>query len=411
MQQASLPILKDLVLIGGGHSHAIALNLFGRNPLPGVRLTLITESSDTPYSGMLPGHIAGFYSHAECHINLQRLAEFAQADLVTDRAIALDLQNNKVICANHPPISFDLLSINIGSTPAILSVPGASEYVTPVKPVRKFLADWEQLVAAVTRNPQQPISLGIVGGGAGGVEVAMAMRSHLHQILKNAQMPVGVTACDKSLARQNESSVQIHLFHRDTEIMPHYNRWVQRHIKKILTKQGINLHLEETVCEVYPHMVKCESGLNVECNPIFWVTQASAPSWLQDAGLATDSKGFVLVRETLQSVSHPQVFAAGDIATIVNHPRPKAGVFAVRQGKPLKRNLQQALLEKPLKSYSPQKTYLSLIGTGDGSAIASWGVFGCQSPLLWRWKDRIDRQFMNQFSDLPVKSEYYQPCK
>ncbi|MCA1995037.1 MAG: selenide, water dikinase SelD, partial [Coleofasciculus sp. S288] len=137
------------------------------------------------------------------------------------------------------------------------------------------------------------------------------------------------------------------------------------------------------------------------CDYTFWVTQASAPSWLHDAGLKTDSKGFVLVNDTLQSLSHPYLFAAGDIATMVNHPRPKAGVFAVRQGKPLFENLRRILLSEPLKPYKPQKVYLSLIGTGDGEAIASWGLFGWQSPLLWRWKDYIDRKFMKRFNDLP----------
>lgn len=393
MQQASQPIVKDLVLIGGGHSHAIALKMFGMNPLPGVRITVITETSDTPYSGMLPGYIAGFYSYDECHINLQGITEFAQAQLLIDRVINLDLENNKVICANHPDVKFDILSINIGSTPATLSVPGASQYAIPVKPVQKFLVHWEQLIERVAQSPQELICLNIVGGGAGGVELAMSMRMRLHQMLKNAQMPV--------------ENLQIHLFHRGAFLMPQYNRWVRRRVQKILTQQGIKLHLGETVCEVQRYKVKCESGLTVECDRAtasqefhtFWVTEASAPTWLKTAGLATDSKGFIQVGDTLQSVSHPDVFAAGDIATMVNYPRPKAGVFAVRQGKPLFKNLRRALLEKPLKPYRPQKQYLSLIGTGDESAIASWGGFGCQSPLLWRWKDRIDRQFMAQFNE------------
>lgn len=95
MQQASAPIVKDLVLVGGGHSHAIALRMFGMQPLSGVRITLITEASDTPYSGMLPGHIAGFYSRDESHIDLRPLAQFAQAQLYIDQVIGLDLTNKK----------------------------------------------------------------------------------------------------------------------------------------------------------------------------------------------------------------------------------------------------------------------------------------------------------------------------
>ncbi len=387
MQQATHPIVKDLVLVGGGHTHAIALRMFGMKPLPGVRLTLITDTSHTPYSGMLPGHVAGFYDFDDCHIDLRRLAQFAQAQLYLDRAVGLDLENKKVICANHPPVAYDVLSIDIGSTPAAVDVPGAAEFAIPAKPVPQFLSKWNQLVEEFAKNPQKPICLGIVGGGAGGVELALTMQRRLLQILKQAQLP--------------QEMLKIHVFHRGAELMSGHNRWVRRHLHSLLINRGIQVHLEETVCEVLPDKIRCESGLTVECDYTFWVTQASAPRWIEESGLKTDLEGFVLVKETLQSLYHPDVFAAGDIATMIDHPRPKAGVFAVRQGKPLFENLRRTLLEKPLQAYKPQKLYLGLIGTGDGKAIASWGLFGWQSSLLWRGKDHIDRKFMTQFSDLP----------
>ncbi|MDB9335592.1 FAD-dependent oxidoreductase, partial [Nodularia spumigena] len=363
------PIIKDLVLIGGGHSHAIVLKMFGMNPLPGIRLTLITPASDTPYSGMLPGHIAGFYNHEECHIDLRKLANFAQAQLYIDSAIGLDLKNHKVICANRPAVNFDVLSIDIGSTPATISVSGATEYAIAAKPVPKLLQHWYQLLESVAKNPQEPISIAIVGGGAGGVELALSMQTHLHGILPQNQQPI--------------QNLQIHLFQRQEKLLPNYHNSVQHQFQKILIKRGINLHLGETVCQIAPlhstlanretkemFEIKCESGLLVECDKIFWVTQASAPQWLKTTGLGTDEQGFILVEDTLQSQTHPEVFAAGDIATMVNHPRPKAGVFAVRQGKPLFENLRRALLGQPLKPYKPQEQYLSLIGTGDKRAIA-----------------------------------------
>ncbi|MES1022881.1 selenide, water dikinase SelD [Gloeocapsa sp. BRSZ] len=383
--QASHPIVKDLVLIGGGHSHAIALRMFGMNPLPGVRITVITEASDTPYSGMLPGHVAGFYSREECHVDLRRLAQFAQAQLYIDQAIGLDLDNKQVICAHRPPVAFDIVSLDIGSTPATISVPGATEYAIAAKPISQLLAQWDQFVENVKQNPQQPIRIGVVGGGAGGVELTLSLQSHLQRILA-----------------QHSSNLEIHLFHRDTELMPSYNKWVRRCLQYILQQRKVQLHLQETVSEVQLHKVICESALKVECDRIFWVTQASAPKWLRESGLATDAAGFVQVNDNLQSISHPDVFAAGDVATMIHHPRPKAGVFAVRQGKPLFENLQRRLLEKPLKPYKPQKQYLSLIGTGNGKAIAARGSFGFgPSQLLWRWKDWIDRRFMERFSNLP----------
>ena len=363
--------MKELVLIGGGHSHAIALKHFAQNPLSEVRITLISDVEQTPYSGMLPGYVAGFYSYEECHIDLIALTQYAKAEMICDRAIGLDLNNHLVLCENQPPVRFDLLSIDIGSTPAALSVPGATEYAIPVKPVPYFLQRWHQIIEQVKNKPNSLIRLGIVGGGAGGVELALNVHSRLKQ-----------------------SNLEIHLFHRDAELMTNHNPWVRQHMQQLLTRRGIFVHLQENVCKVKPQLVCCESGLNVEFDYLFWVTQASAPNWPQIAGLAADSKGFILVSDTLQSISHPQVFAAGDIATIVNHPCPKAGVFAVRQGKPLFNNLWRSLQRQPLKPYKPQKRYLSLIGTGNGSAVASWGSFGWESPLLWYWKDWIDRQFM-----------------
>ncbi|PSM51156.1 selenide, water dikinase SelD [Chroococcidiopsis sp. CCALA 051] len=436
MQRSQL-VTKDLVLIGGGHSHAIVLRMLGMKPIPGIRVTLITEASDTPYSGMLPGHVAGFYTHEECHIDLRRLAQFARVQFYRDRVVGLDLVNKQVICANRPPVAYDLLSVDIGSTPAQISVPGAAEYAIPAKPVAQFLQHWYDLCRDVTtcRDVTCNVStlrLGIVGGGAGGVELAMAMQGHL-QSIRSPQPPLKRGAKSSRLFREEreDRDLEIHLFQRGAELMPNYNSWIRHRCQEILIHKGIQLHLQETVCEIQsyptpytctggfgnpplptPYTIKCESGLQVECDRIFWVTQASAPDWLQAAGIATDERGFILVNDALQSVSHPDVFAAGDIASMVNYPRPKAGVFAVRQGKPLFKNLRRALLGRSLQPYKPQKQYLSLIGTGDGKAIAAWGKLGFGATgWLWRWKDAIDRKFMQRFSDLPQMDEKSQNSK
>ena len=363
--------MKNLVLIGGGHSHAIALRSFASNPLPNIRLILISLSIDTPYSGMLPGHIAGFYTHQQCHINLQRLANLAQAEFYIDEVINLDLQNNQVICANHLAIDFDILSIDIGSTPEI-NVPGAFRYAVPAKPWSKLLTHWNKFCN--DQHHDQPIRIAVVGGGAGGVEMILAMQARL------------------------KYKLEMHLFHRDMELMPSYHDSVRKLMKRILLQRGIQLHLGETVSKVDASEIVCESGLIVECARVFWVTQASAPQWLKTTGLATDEKGFILVDDRLQSISHSHIFATGDIATMVNHPRPKAGVFAVRQGKPLFNNLRRFVFGEPLQNYTPQSQYLSLIGIGNGSAIANRGALTLPpSRLLWFWKDWIDRQFMKQF--------------
>lgn len=247
MQSNHFPITTDLVLIGGGHSHAIALKLFGMKPIAGVRLTLISDTSHTPYSGMLPGHVAGFYSFDESHIDLRRLAKFAGAQFYLDKAISLDLANNRVICENHPNVAFDYLSIDIGSTPAKNAISGASKYAIAAKPVPQFLAAWNQILETVKSHPEQPISIGIVGGGAGGVELALNMQSHLRDI----------------------ENLTIHLFHRSTKLLPNHNRQVSQHLEKILLNRGIKLHLQETVREILPNKIICYSGLIVECDYSF----------------------------------------------------------------------------------------------------------------------------------------------
>lgn len=384
------PIKKELVLIGGGHSHAIALRNFAMNPLPGVRITLISEQSNTPYSGMLPGHVAGHYTYEECHIDLRLVTQAAQAQLYVDQAIALKLDRNQVICADHPPVRFDALSIDIGSTPELPEVPGILNYSVPVKPWRYFLQQWQQVIDRVTQYPDQPISVGIVGGGAGGVELVLTIQHQLQRILQIAHQPL--------------SNLTMHLFHRGARVMTGHNGRIRDRFHHILLDRGINLHLKEAVSQVHEGKILCKSGLQVNCDTIFWVTRASAPNWPRQSGLSTDDQGFIQVRPTLQSISHPHIFAAGDIAAMVMSPRPKAGVFAVRQGKPLAENLRRFLRGESSRTYKPQSRFLSLISTGDRKAIMSWGSLplGNESAWLWRWKDIIDRKFMDQFREFPA---------
>ncbi|MEG4148646.1 FAD-dependent oxidoreductase [Microcoleus sp. Pol12B5] len=397
--------------------------MFGIKPLPGVRLTLISDVLHAPYSGMLPGHVAGFYDYDECHIDLRSLAEFAGCQILIDRAIAIDLNKNLVICQTHPPVNFDVLSVDIGSTPATLSVPGAAKYAIAAKPVPEFLASWNQLISERQNSLQKPLRIAIVGGGAGGVELALNMQSRLGKE-GNPPLPPKGEKREKNEQKSEKLSSEIHLFHSGAELMPGHNKRVRRRLKEILISRRIKLHLMEKVsaiekpemidiednqecpmpnaqCPMPNAKISCKSGLKLECEIIFWVTQASAANWIRESGLAADSNGFMQVNDCLQSVSHSNVFAAGDIAAMVNYPRPKAGVFAVRQGKPLFENLQQFLLEKPLKPFAPQEQYLGLIGTGNKRAIASRGNFMWESWVLWYWKDWIDRQFMQQFSNLP----------
>jgi selenide, water dikinase len=373
--------LKNLVFIGGGHSHAIALHLLAAHPLPNVCLTLISDVIDAPYSGMLPGHVGGLYVFEAAHINLKTLAERAKAHLIVDRVVGLDLERKIVYCDRSSAIPFDWLSIDIGSTPSKQEIPGVTEYTIPAKPVPQFLAGWNQFLQNIDSYESSAIaatSLGIVGGGAGGVELAFAMQNRLRAY-----------------------PIKVHLFHRGEHLCN--SAAVGRRFEKLLSARGICLHLGEEVSAIEPYdniqnVVICKTGLRVECDRIFWLTHAAAPPWPQSSGLVTDDRGFILVNDTLQSVSHPHVFATGDIASMVRHPRPKAGVFAVRQGKPLVKNLRRVIAGRPLESYYPPPRYLSLVWTGDGKAVGIWGRFWIgPSRGLWIAKDWVDRRFVGQF--------------
>lgn len=391
--QVAQPIVKDLVLLGGGHTHALVLRKFGMQPLPGVRLTLITNLVDTPYSGMLPCHISGVYSFDESHIDLRPLSHFAGCHLLMDQAIAIDVQNQQVICAHHPPVAFDVLSIDTGSTPATLDVPGAREYAIPAKPVPELLEAWWSFLDEVRESPPRPVSLAVVGGGVGGVELMLNMQTRCWQLLE-AQ-------------GRSRQALTIHMFHRGDEIAKGRNRSTRKLLHRRAEERGIQLHLRESVCAIETtesgqYLVRCESGLTETCDRVFWVTNASSPGWIQGSGLSTDQDGFVLVEDTLQTCSHPHIFAAGDVATMKHHPRPKAGVFAVRQAAPLFQNLQAYLKGEPLTTFKPQKQYLNIIDEGDGRSIASRGPFTFESKLMRAWKDRIDRKFMATFTDFPA---------
>ncbi len=390
--QVAQPVVKDLVFVGGGHTHAIALRKFGMKPLPGVRLTLITNLVDTPYSGMLPCHISGLYDFDASHIDLRPLSRFAQCQLLMDTAVGIDVDNQQVMCAHHPPVAYDVLSVDVGSTPATVSVPGAAELAIPAKPVPHLLRAWHQFLEQLRESSPEPIAIAVVGGGVGGVELTLNMQVRLWRLLDE-------------LGRSRQD-LSIHLFHRGDEIANGRNRSTRKRLHRRFIERGVQLHLGESVCAVEAtaadqRIVRCESGLTATCDRVFWVTNASAPPWIRDTGLATDEAGFILVEDTLQSTSHPNIFAVGDVATMKHHKRPKAGVFAVRQGPPLFHNLQAYLQNQSLNPFHPQKQYLNIIDTGNGSAIASRGPFTFESKLMRAWKDRIDRKFMGLFSDFP----------
>ena len=285
---------------------------------------------------MLPGLVAGHYTFDEAHIDLGPLCRFAGARFYHDEAVGLELTNQLIHCRTHPPVSYDILSLNIGSTPRTSDVPGATGNVVPVKPINQFIAHWQRMLDRVLAHDGD-LRIGVVGAGAGGVEILLAVQYRLRQELLRTRP------------------------HR----RPHRLPPVQRQRRDPAEPQSAHApHLRtgaarSAACRWWPATRSSRSrrdasqrhtGTHYALDEILWVTAAGAAPWLAESGLQVDAQGFVAVNDTLQSVSHPAVFAAGDIASVLQHPRPKSGVFAVRQGKPLADNLRRALRRRPLRA-------------------------------------------------------------
>ena len=414
------PVIKDLVLLGGGHSHIAVLKSFGMRPIPGVRLTLISRDIETAYSGMLPGLIAGHYSFDQAHIDLTPLARFAGARFFHDEVTGIDPVARTVSLANRPDVSYDVLSINTGSTPATREVDGAADHAVPVKPINRFLGQWESLrervgeygggahnadAAAVVRADTNDdgmranvaddpglranvpdddgVRIGVVGGGTGGVELCLAV----HHALTTQPDP--------------HEKLALVLVTTDEDIPQEHPRGVVRRFRRILAERGIEVRTGTRVIEVRPNTLVDADGREFQFHEILWVTQADAPAWLANSGIRVDDRGFMLVNGHLQSQSHANIFGAGDVVEMANDPRPKAGVFAVRQGRPLTRNLRRFLLKKPLIRYRPQRRFLKLVSTGKRYAVASRGPWSAEGRWVWRWKDWIDSRFMEKYQVLP----------
>ncbi|CAM3332180.1 selenide, water dikinase SelD [Halomonas lysinitropha] len=389
-QPPGLQALRDIVLVGGGHTHVGVLKRFAMNPEPGVRLTLICRDTHTPYSGMLPGYVAGHYTYDDVHIDLRRLAEYAGARFFSDEAIGIDHEAQTVLCRSRPPVPYDWMSINIGSTPRVEAVSGADEHAIPVKPIHQFNDRWQRLLQRIETHGGHT-RVAVVGGGAGGVELLLAMQYRLTREL--------------AARGRDPTELSFALFTRGEQILPTHNARVRAHFRDTLACRGVEVHTATEVVDVEAGRLQAADGSWHPVDEIVWVTNAGGATWLRDTRLALDDDGFIQVDDTLRSPSDSRIFAAGDIASQVNHPREKAGVFAVRQGKPLADNLRAAVTGRPLTPYHPQAKWLALISTGDRHAVASRGGLCLAGDWVWRWKDGIDRRFMARFNDLPPMNE------
>jgi len=370
------PVAKDVLLVGAGHAHVAVLRRFGMKPLPGVRLILLTREVDTPYSGMLPGVVAGHYTFDDAHIDAGRLARFAGARLYSDEAVGIDLAGRRVLCRGRPPVPYDLLSLDVGSRPNTGDVPGAAEHALPVKPIDGFLARFEGVRARVQAGQSRHVML--VGGGAGGVELLLSVEHRLRQAAKNMLFTLVTGSAD---------------------ILPGF----RARFRAVLEERGIAVQAGTRVAAVEPGVVVLANGVRLAADEILWTTEAAPASWLADTGLPLDEQGFLSVDATLRATD--EVFAAGDMIAFRPGAIPRSGVYAVRAGPVLADNIRAVLTGRPLRPYRPQANALAIVSTGRPHAVLTRNGVTLEGGWAWRLKDRIDRRWMARYNELPQMPE------
>ncbi len=365
---------RNLVLAGGGHAHVEVLRQIALRPIPGWRVTLVTREFFSPYSGMLPGVAAGLYRPEQALIDARALAARAGATLVVDRVTGLDPDARLLRRADGAPLPYDLLSIDTGATPDTSRVPGASEHAVPLKPIDGLLARLDGLFAEAEGGQ----TVAVVGGGAAGCEMALALDARLGP---RGVRVVLVAGTGGVLARMPDAA--------------------GRRMAQALAERGVTLRSGADVTQVTATGLLFRDAPPVAADVVLWATGAAAAPWLGESGLRRDARGFLLVGPTLQAVDRPEVFAAGDVASLLPEPLPKAGVFAVRQGPVLAANLRAAAEGRPLSRYAPQKEWLVLLSLGDGRAIGTRNGLVFAGRWVWWWKDWIDRRFMARYQGSP----------
>ena len=370
---------KRLVLLGGGHAHVHVLADLARRPIADCEVQLVTPYARQMYSGMVPGLVAGHYQTAQCAIALPPLAQAAGVSMIEGAAVALDTAAQTVQLADGERLPYDLLSLDTGAVMDRTRLPGAREHALFVRPIEHFVRLFDDLLALAR---QRVLDVVVVGGGAAGVELAMALQHRFNVSLKSDRMP----------------AARVALVTGGGEPLEGYAPAVMKMAAAALQRLRITV-LRDTVAEVQAHCVVLGgSGAHLTCDAALLATGAEAPAWLRGSGLALDGHGFVNTGATLQSTSHAAVFAVGDVAARVDAPHPRSGVYAVRAGPPLAANLRHAVAGSALQPHRPQKRTLNLISCGARSAIVSWGGFSAQGRWAWWWKDRIDRAFVARYS-------------
>lgn len=365
--------MKRLLLLGGGHAHVHVLQELARAPLPGCEVMLVTPFARQFYSGMLPGFVAGHYAEDDCAIPLVPLAGRAQVLFVEGEARSLDAAQRTVHLADGRNVPYDLLSIDVGSVIERDVIAGAREHGLFVRPIEHFVRLLPGLVDLAARRP---LDIAVIGAGAAGVEIAMALQQRL--------------------CVHEGTPARVALVTGGGEPLAGYPQSVRSRVAAALRQRRITV-LRESCTSIGGQQLELANGARVACDAPLVMTGGTPPRWLAESGLAFNEAGRVRTGATLQSVSNPEVWAAGDCAARDDAPHPASGVYAVRAGPPLAASLRAAVGGVPLPTYMPQQRSLNLVSCGSKAAIMAWGEWALAGRWVWWWKDRIDRGFIARY--------------
>lgn len=367
--------MKRLVLLGGGHAHVKVLAELAGWPLAGWDVHLVSPYRRQIYSGMLPGWVAGHYPIETCAIALDQLAASAAVAFHETAGTALDLAQQSLRCADGSTLRYDALSIDTGPMPSLTHLPGAEAHALPIRPIERFISAWPRVVERITGQCRR-FDLVVLGAGAAGVELAFAIRHRANV--------------------EGWSHLFLTLVGSEEWPLPGAPAATRRQAVALLKERGIQWRGGQRATRLDARSLHLDGSAPMVSDACLVATGAAAPTWPAAAGLAIDEQGFIQVGRTLQSLSHPHVFAAGDVAAYAD-PRPKSGVYAVRAGPVLARHLRAFCEGRLIPAWTPQVRALYLISTGDRHALATWGDWSWSGRWVWRWKDRIDRRFMRRF--------------
>lgn len=363
---------KHLVLLGAGHAHVHVLSTLATQALPGVQITLIAPYPRQLYSGMVPGFVAGHYALEDCVIALEPLLKNSAVRWLARSAIALDANARTVTLDDASEIGFDWLSVNTGPVQdrqqIEQTIPGAREHGLFIRPIETFGALWPRVIELAQ---SRALRVAVIGGGAAGIELAMAIRHRL------PDAAVTLITGGASVGANYPMTVQKRVI----------NALKRRHIT-VLPDLAVGLQADE---------VLLGSGARLACDVPLIATGAQAPAWLGASGLALDKQGFIAVDACQRSTSHANVFAAGDVSTRVDQPLARSGVYAVRVGPALAKNLAAVTAGAEPSPHRPSINTLNLLSCGDHYAIASWGNYAAQGRWVWWLKDWIDRAFIKRY--------------